>query len=116
MQLIPAVRIEGNLAISNETGSSWSTIRPEQFAAKLTLVNSSLGGQLVPTIKLAKRLIASLPQAVPLKGYHIESLAIEAFEDYDGMRTPKEMISRFFKEAALSASADPRLQWAVDVT
>ena len=55
----------------------------------------------MPTIKLIK---AAVNRAIPsdrdrLHGYHIESLAIEAFKNYRGPHDLSSMLNRFFTEA-----------------
>jgi hypothetical protein len=100
IQLLPAMREGEGFRISSTDGRSWSNINPKGFAEKLTQANKAQDGRLVPTIKLAKALIASLPQSQQLKGYHIESLAIEAFKNYEGPKTYKTMINHFFERAA----------------
>src|SRR5207244_3469704 len=57
-------------------------------------------GKLVPTIKVAKAIIATLPKQQQLTGYHIESLAIEAIKNYEGQRTYKSMVTHFFERAS----------------
>lgn len=52
---------------------------PENFQMALSERNEQCGGKLVPTIKLAKAVIGSLPEKQRLTGYHVESLAIAAF-------------------------------------
>lgn len=100
IQLLPAMREGDGYRIASPDGRSWSKINPKGFAEKLTQANKAEDGKLVPTIKLAKALIASLPKKQQLKGYHIESLAIEAFKNYDRPRTYKAMLTHFLDRAA----------------
>lgn len=100
IQLLPAMRQGDGYRLASPDGRSWSKINPKGFAEKLTQANKAQDGKLVPTIKLAKALIASLPESQRLKGYHIESLAIEAFKSYDGPRTYKAMAIHFLDRAA----------------
>jgi len=100
IQLLPAMREGDGFKISNEKGSAWATIRPRKFAEKLSAVNKQLDGKLVPTIKLAKGMIASLPDQQQLSGYHCESLAINVFRSYSGERTTKAMLRYFFENAS----------------
>jgi hypothetical protein len=58
-----------------------------------------LDGKLVPTIKLAKAIMAQLPEQQQLSGYHTESLAIDIFRNYEGPKTPKAMVAQFFEKA-----------------
>ena len=59
-----------------------------------------MNGKLVPTIKLTKAVIATLPEQRRLTGYHVESLAIKIFKDYSGTKIPKAMLHHFFEKAA----------------
>jgi hypothetical protein len=80
IQVLPALRTASGLKIPSADGSGWSAVvRPQRFAEKLTSINQANGGKVVPVIKLFKGLQAQQPKMNQLKGYHIESLAIEAF-------------------------------------
>jgi hypothetical protein len=59
-----------------------------------------MNGKLVPSIKIAKSIMTSLPEKHRLTGYHIESLAIEIFRNYTGPKTTKSMVSYFFEHAS----------------
>jgi len=48
--------------------------------------------KVVPVIKLFKALNMQLPKDVRLSGYHIESIAVNAFENYEGERNYKDML------------------------
>ncbi len=100
IQLLPAITKGSGYAISTTKGDNWSSIiRPERFASTLTKTNQDFGGKLVPTIKLVKAALANLPEKYQLSGYHVESLAIEAFKSYQGPKNTKPMLEHFFKEA-----------------
>ena len=100
IQLVPAVRDGEHFKIGSPNGKSWERIRPRTFAAMLTDANGKLGNKLVPTIKLAKALIAQLPEQKRLNGYHVEALALKIFEGYRGELTPRSMLKHFFKESS----------------
>lgn len=100
LQLLPAMREGDGYRIASPDGRSWSKINPKGFAEKLTQANKAQDRKLVPTIKVAKAIIATLPKQQQLSGYHIESLAIEAFKNYDGPKTYKAMVTHFFERAA----------------
>lgn len=100
VQLLPAMRDGDGYRIAAPDGRSWSKIHPRAFAEKLTQTNRSQDGKLIPTIKVTKAIIATLPKQQQLTGYHVESLAIEAFKSYEGPRTYKAMVSHFFDRAA----------------
>jgi len=96
IQLLPALRCGSDVKIPNSDASDWSRIRPKAFARLLAQANQRLNGNLVPTIKLAKAIIDSLPEQRRLQGYHTEALALRAFEGYIGTLTPKAMLQHFF--------------------
>jgi hypothetical protein len=99
IQLLPALRDGTKFKIASYDGKGWSQIDPAGFARALTKANKAMDGKLVPCIKLAKAIIATLPEQRRLSGYHTESLAIQAFKGYDGPKTPKAMVAHFFEKA-----------------
>lgn len=100
IQLLPGLKVGPGVRISAQDGSQWSTvIRPDKFAAKLTDANRAMSGKLVPTIKLAKQILSKLPEDQQLSGYHVESLALKAFDTYQGPKTTKAMLRHFFTHA-----------------
>ena len=99
VQLLPAVTCDGVTHIA-DSGTTWAPIRPKEFAAVLSRVNSENGGRVVPVVKLAKAIIAQLPEPQRISGYHAESLAVEAFRDYGGGYSLKEMAAHYFSQAA----------------
>ncbi|SFM76221.1 Nucleotidyltransferase domain-containing protein [Nitrosomonas nitrosa] len=100
IQLLPAVKSGTGLKIpSARNEARWSGINPKKFQAALTKYNAQCDGKLVPTIKLAKAIIGKLPEARQLSGYHVESLAIDAFKGYTGTKTPSAMLPHFFEHA-----------------
>jgi len=109
LQLLPAVRKGKSLLIPSASGEEWSKIQPEAFFRKLTEINDQCGRKVVPTIKIVKGINDTFPEAQKLTGYHIESLAIEAFRDYTGPQNTKAMIEHFFdfaKDGVLSPIRD----------
>src|SRR5262249_33745446 len=100
LQLLPSIRTENGLKIpSSRDADRWSHIDPQRFQEALTKRNNACDRKLVPTIKLAKAIIGQLPAAQQLSGYHIESLAIDAFRGYDGPKTASAMLPHFFEKA-----------------
>lgn len=100
IQVLPALRTQTGVRIANVEGGWTKVVRPERFAQKLTQVNQQCGTKVVPTIKLFKGLQSALPENCRLKGYHAESLAIEAFKSYDGARTLRAMLQHLVSQAA----------------
>lgn len=95
LEILPAVRREGQLCIPSESGATWSKINPERFVRKLSEINDRYSGKVVPTIKIAKGINETFPPNQRLSGYHLESLAIEAFKNYTGPRNTKAMVEHF---------------------
>lgn len=111
IQLLPAVLSGENVLISSPDGKSWSRVEPRAFARELSRINERQGGSVVPAVKLAKAILESrLGDRAP-SGYHVESLAVAAFRDYDGPRTPKAMLG-----ALLSRASNDVLRPIHDVT
>lgn len=100
IQLVPALRTKTGIKIPDN--NSWSSvIKPELFRDKLSSLNADLNGKLVPAIKLIKGIIAGFPERSQLKGYHVESLAVEIFgKGFTGEPILKNLISQFFERSA----------------
>lgn len=100
IQLLPAIRgEEGRLRVPSSRQDGWSNIDPTAFSDALTRHNQQCGNRLIPTIKLAKAINGTLPEAQRLSGYHMESLGIEAFRNYDGPTTTAAMLPVLFERA-----------------
>jgi len=100
IQLLPAVERGEALAVSSATGTDWARIDPKRFSERLSRLNGEQAGAVIPAIKVAKAILAAqLPEERRPTGYHVEALAIAAFDGYDGPRTPKAMAQRFFERA-----------------
>ena len=102
VQILPTIKTATGYKIAASDGSNnWSNvIRPVRFIEKFTSVNRDNGNKVVPVIKLAKAIISTFPDKRQLSGYHTESVAIEAFKNYNGPQQPKAMLNHFFKEAS----------------
>lgn len=99
IQLLPAFRFRDGLKVPSFLRDGWSHISPEAFQKALSSRNAECNGKLIPTIKLAKAVIGTLPEKQRLSGYHVESLAIAAFRDYSGTTTTAGMLPTFFERA-----------------
>lgn len=100
IQLLPAVKgADGKLRVPSSRHDGWSSIDPDAFQKALTRANEDSGYKLIPTVKLAKAIIGSLPESQRLSGYHVESLAIAAFKNYKGEKTTAAMLPEFFNRA-----------------
>ena len=98
--LLPAILTKtGGVRIAQHGATRWSKIvHPE----KLAEVNAGRNGRLVPVIKLAKAMADCLitQEDRKLSGYHMESLAIDAFADYQGPLDPKAMLNRLLRHSS----------------
>jgi hypothetical protein len=98
-----------HIHVPSSRTDGWSKIDPIAFQRALTDRNEQCGGKLVPTIKLAKAINGELPETQRLSGYHMESVGIAAFREYDGEMTTRAMLPVFFdraKELVLSPIKD----------
>lgn len=101
IQLLPAIKTKTGVKIPASSGNEWSNIvNPQKFAEKLTSINTALNGKAVPAIKIVKVINDKFPEKRQMSGYHIESLAIKAFNTFKGSDiTTKNLVEHFFKEA-----------------
>ncbi len=93
VQLLPALRSGQRVFIASSDGKSWQQTRPQTFQRTLTDANARMNHNLVPTIKLIKPMIADLPKQKQLTGYHLETLAVDAAQAYEGPKTPRHLLS-----------------------
>ena len=99
VQIVPAIRRGSDFLLPDRACTQWSRTRPEAFTKALTTTNKSCNGKVVPIIKLAKVLLADLPEARRPTGYHLENIALKAFSKYKGPYTPREMLHHIFERA-----------------
>ena len=97
IQVLPAIRTNsGGIRIAEPGSTQWSNVvQPENFARKLAEVNQARNGRVVPVIKLAKAMADCLitRQVWKISGFHMESLAIDAFTNHQGPQEPKSMLN-----------------------
>lgn len=101
VQLLPAIRSDKLIKIPDSSGTGWNETNPRIFQQQLTKQNERLNSALVPTIKLVKSLISDLPKQQRLTGYHIETLALDAAKGYQGLMTPKALLSHVLDHAVM---------------
>jgi hypothetical protein len=103
VQVLPTILTSTGVRLPSSKGDRWSNIiHPEKFADKLTGVNKANNNGVVPVIKLFKAINTTLPEDSQLSGYHIEAIAINAFKNYQGGTSRKDMLMHMAKEAAES--------------
>ena len=99
IQILPAIRTTDGFRIAQPGSNKWSNpVHPERFAERLIEVNEAKNGRVVPVIKLAKAMADCFitQKYRKISGYHMESLAIDAFGNYQGPLDPKAMLNRLF--------------------
>ncbi len=100
IQVLPAIRTKSGVRIGDPEVDRWSRVLfPDRFARKLTQVNRAHDGKVIPTVKLAKGLAAHNIRSGrdKISGYHLESLAIEAFKNYHGSHDLESMVRHFIE-------------------
>lgn len=104
IQVLPAIRTNsGGVRIAEPGSTVWSNVvHPENFAHRLAEVNDANNGRVIQIIKLAKAMANCHIRRPSRKfsGYHLESLAINAFRNYQGPENPKAMIRHFLSHSA----------------
>ena len=103
IQVLPAIRTKSGVRVADPSRNRWSrVVHPERFAHKLTEVNQANNRQVIPAIKLTKALVERQVQSKRdhISGYHIESLAIDAFRNYDGPYDRKSMVNHLTSYAS----------------
>ena len=113
LQILPAIRTTDGFRIAEPGSSEWSNvIHPNRFVDRLVKVNNACGGRIVPTIKLAKAMADCFikDSSRKISGYHMESLAIDAFAGHQGKLDPKSMLLHFLGhsvKAVMTPIKDP---------
>ncbi len=101
LQILPALRNDKGLRIPSGDHDRWSkVINPDKFAKQLTEVNKRLNGNVIPVIKMVKGAVIGNGSKPYMRGYHVEALAVEIFQDYQGEQTKKAMLEYFFLNAS----------------
>ena len=101
IQILPAIRTKaGEFRIAQPGSSKWSNVvLSEKFVTKLTNVNRATDGRAGAVIKLAKALAGCHinNKEWKISGYHMEALAVGAFEDYKRDKSTKSMLDHFLE-------------------
>ena len=87
LEILPAIKTVDGFRIADHGSRKWSgVIHPDRFVDRLIRVNNACGGRVVPTIKLLKALANCFirDSSRRTSGYHMESLAVDAFAGYEG--------------------------------
>lgn len=101
IQVLPALREGRGYRIPDPHGEGWTVTRPRDFMRLLTERSHQIGGGLRRCIKLAKLICAN--QGVDIRSYHLENMAMKAFEQYAGPKTMPAMLRHFFSRAKVLA-------------
>jgi hypothetical protein len=92
IQLLPAVPHGREVCIADSNRNDWKAINLKAFHRELTRANERLNHSLIPTIKLVKSILSTLPEDIRPTGYHVESLGVEATKGYRGPKTIKSIL------------------------
>jgi len=106
LQVLPAFRYHSGYRIPGPQGSGWTITRPQVFAKLLQERNAEVGGKLLRCIKLAKRICDN--RGVEVKSYHLENMAVKAFEHYSGSRSDEDMLRHLFNRGKVLAASRMR--------
>ncbi len=101
IQVLPAFREGQGYRIPDPHGDGWTVTRPREFLRLLTERSRRIGGGLRRCIKLAKLICGN--QGVDVRSYHLENMALKAFEQYAGPKTMPAMLRHFFSQAKVLA-------------
>jgi hypothetical protein len=116
MQVVPAFRSGSDFLVPDRHSNGWVRTCPTKVSDQITETNKATSGKLVPTIKLAKALCNK--EGIDVKSYHLENMALQAFNGYAGKHTLPHMLEHFFNRAkalATQSISDPCGQSA-DIT
>jgi hypothetical protein len=97
IQVLPAFRTGTGYRIPDPDGDGWTVTRPQVFARLLAERSREIGGGLRRSIKLAKLICAN--QGIDVHSYHLENMAMTAFDHYVGPKTAPAMLRHFFAQA-----------------
>jgi len=100
VQLLPAIRKGTDVCIADANAERWMPTNPRAFQKVLTRMNERLNRCLVPTIKLVKSVLSTLPDDIRPTGYHVEALSVEATKGYRGPATLKSLLLHIMTAAS----------------
>jgi len=104
IQVLPALKTVSGVCIAEKSSTGWKEVYPQAFREALSEVNQNQGGQVIPLIKIAKKLFAKQPEQRQPEGYHLECLAVEAFRNYSGEKIQRSMLHHLLNTAANSVN------------
>lgn len=108
VQVLPAFRYRDGYRIPDPRSQGWIKTFPKRFARQMTEVNSKNSKLVVPTVKLARDICRA--KNINVESYHLENMAVNAFNQYTGKKTLPRMLEHLFgksKSMCLSPIRDP---------
>lgn len=108
IQVLPAFQYHSGYKIPDPKSGGWVTTFPDRFKERLTRLNQNYGNRVKPTIKLVKYLLNK--NNVEISSYHLENIALKAFEKYNGNLTYSDMVLyllNYAKRRVLKRMSDP---------
>lgn len=106
LQILPAFSYYSGYKIPDYDGKGWTVTRPQIFAERLRQRNEEVDGKLLRCIKLAKRICHT--RNMEVKSYHLENMAVRAFDHYAGPRSDEAMLQHLFNHAKTLVTAHMR--------
>jgi hypothetical protein len=106
LQILPAFRYHSGYKIPDYDGTGWTVTRPQIFADRLRQRNAEVDGKLLRCIKLAKQICHT--RNIEVKSYHLENMAVRAFDHYTGPTSDEAMLSHLFNRAKTLATSRMR--------
>ena len=97
IQVLPAFRYYSGFRVPDHGGSGWTATQPRVFIERLRERNGQVNGKLLRCIKLAK--VIRENEGIDLKSYHLENIALKAFENYKGSTSDLAMLKHLFNQA-----------------
>lgn len=108
LQILPSFKYYNGYKVPDPDSNGWVCSFPDNFKKRLTSLNQSNTGKIVPALKLTKQLLQK--QDIKIKSYHIENIALDAFRGYTGSLTPEALIKyliNYSKSAIFNNIGDP---------
>lgn len=108
IQVLPAFRYHSGYKVPDSNTGGWLTTFPGSFKERMSEVNQKTGNRVKPTIKLVRYMLNK--NNIELSSYHLENMALEAFDGYSGSKTHSDMalhLLNYAKTRVNTKTSDP---------
>lgn len=97
LDVVPAFKNSGgDYQVPDSIAKSWLWTNPKTFAAKVTAVNKTMGGSLVPLIKMVKGWNREV--GWPIRSFHLECMMLNRYSTYTQGYTYSSMLRYWFED------------------